>query len=1137
MAEGSGQCFFCGKPERKGIRLLRYETRAVCEECLAELKATSPFSFSDHVLKAGKEPSTDAPVTWPPDLSPDNSRKSPGETPVLSSSDYTVPPSSRESADACDISGALGSQLTFNKESRIVLAEAKKSLGRTYETIAFEVVKAYFPRRPVTVRAAIYEEGMTLRRSIEISVQGSFISDELEAAEFMLRRNLGLAEGDTISVVSTGPPEIFDAVLPSGRRWVFMLADMKREEAEKLLQWNVYGTSRKRDADTEKERIPAEIAEAVGDALRRHLDSYSNPAVLCRFALVTAMSGYYERCRHTLSRIPAESPYSPEAANILAMIEAEDRAGKGVSESIRVLKSELLAHNIRRIIGEVLRFNLALLLEETGEPGSAEELYRRIFERDWHFLDVRERLGRLSPEGIASAGCAKNLRIIRRALSHWHRSLGSFPESLEELAPAWISSVPVCPASGIAYDYQKTAYSFRVWCSRCQYAEGGTEAEQYAEGGAEVELTSEGSAEAEQTGKGCTGTGQSFEAGKSGHIDSSASDSGADNPCTERPVIDSDVSDHSKREIQDGPCIAADEAPEHDSSDSTGESVELSMDESTVKAIAAACAEAGKMKMSRVGTEHLLLGILRTATGRVARILKKSGVMISKIRREIRKKTGKDYEYGSSEPVFSRFSLDAIEEAFSIVRAGAGGKVEIAHLLLGVIAMQPGLACESISNSGVDIGELEWEIAKLLKEMESRNVKSSPPTGSEAAEDADDGNAGAVEVGQQLKAADGWKMVKACRTEYQAIFEKDYVLKISETDFICRLDLRSRTFSSSQITYDSKTGRVFYISIPIYEVMRGGQDRAGIFSPHVCDRKVLNAEAALGGRQLSDDEKEDYMPHALQTVRPAIYSVSIHDGRTERIAQALPGYDFKGMLALSPGGSSLITSMKQSGRKSGKREDPRIAFITVSTGKLTSVPFETSEVYPEDIRFGPENQILSLVPPGELRIFNFSGSMKYYFTADGFVQGASFHPRQNRVAVGMQGICIWDLDSDDFRQITPYGSFPVWSPDGDHIWFRRDDSTLCTVEVHSEKVKAICMVKGVRSPGLLLSSKPVFSPCGRYLFCALSASSDEAAETEGCRATGEETGGGFERDFFCIVDTVKKQIWSAPGRSQSFLWV
>lgn len=1116
MTEESGKCFFCGRTDGEGVRLRRYETRFVCDKCLAEFGKSTPFSFSDQLLNSLKKSPSDTRVQSFSDHTPAADRKPSADPSAPSSSDRECLPSREKPAEASDFYASSDSQLVFSKEGRMVLAEAKRSLGRAYETMAFEIVKAYFPRRPVTVRVAIYEDGMTLRRSMEISVQGTFIADEVEAAEFMLRRNLGLAEGDTINVVSTGSPEIFDAVLPSGRRWVFLLADMKREEAEKLLAWNVRCAGRERDA-VEKERIAAEIADIVGEALRKNLAGYFHPAVLCRSALVTAISGYYDRCRQILFRIPGGSPLSAEVANILAMIEAEDKAGKGVGESIRILRRELLALNARTIIGEVLRFNLALLLEETGELGSAEELYRRIFERDWHFLDVRERLGRLSPEGIVSADCAKNLRIIRRALSHWHRSLGSFPEVLGELAPAWISSVPVCPVSGIAYDYEKTASSFRVWCSRCRSGEGCEEAGLSVEGGAETEKT--------------------VEAGEAGSNDSSPSDTEPDNIGKERSAIGSGAPVHSERESQDELPVIEDEAPEHKSGDSAGESVKLSMDESAVKAITVACAEARKMKMSHVGTEHLLLGILKTATGRFARILKKSGVMISKIRREIRKKTGKGDEAGSSEPVFTRFALDAIEGAFDLARAGAGGKVAIAHLLLGVLAMQFGLACESISNSGVDIAALELEIVSALRDEGSQIRKDGIPSQSQDAVNAGGFNYNEASGAEVLKAAEGWKAVQAAKTEYRAVYEKDYVLKISETDFKSRLYLRSRTFSSSQIAYDRITGKVYYISIPISDVMTEEQDKPGLFSKLESDGKEPDDVSDITGRQLSENDKESHMTHSLQKVRPAIYAVSIRDNWAERITKAPPGYDFKGTLALSPTGSTLITMMTQAGRQSAEKENPRLAFVDTSTGRLTSVLFEIREVYPEDIRFEPKKEILSLVPPGDLRIFDFRGIIQHSLTAEGFVQGAAFHPKLNRVAVGMQGICVWDVDSGEFRQIAPYGSYPVWSPDGYHIWFRRDDSTLCSVDVHSGKVKAICSLRGVRHAGSFLSSRPVFSPCGRYLFCELSASSDEAQRAGICRASVEGKDIDSSREFFCIVDTVKKQIWSAPGRSQSFLWI
>ena len=64
-------------------------------------------------------------------------------------------------------------------------------------------------------------------------------------------------------------------------------------------------------------------------------------------------------------------------------------------------------------------------------------------------------------------------------------------------------------------------------------------------------------------------------------------------------------------------------------------------DEEARAVMARACAEAKKMGVSYVGTEHLLLGILKTVNGRVAGILKRAGIRISRVRGEVKNENDK----------------------------------------------------------------------------------------------------------------------------------------------------------------------------------------------------------------------------------------------------------------------------------------------------------------------------------------------------------------------------------------------------------------------------------------------------------------------------------------------------------------
>jgi hypothetical protein len=144
---------------------------------------------------------------------------------------------------------------------------------------------------------------------------------------------------------------------------------------------------------------------------------------------------------------------------------------------MEILRRNIPLRSSRDACGKILRYNLARLLEEDGMPG-AEELYREIFHSDWHFLDVRERLRTFSPETIALAECRRNLHTVAAALENWHRTINAFPGSLEDLVPAFLSSIPECPVSSMVYEYRREPDCAMILCSGHHHADCGLAAEE-----------------------------------------------------------------------------------------------------------------------------------------------------------------------------------------------------------------------------------------------------------------------------------------------------------------------------------------------------------------------------------------------------------------------------------------------------------------------------------------------------------------------------------------------------------------------------------------------------------------------------------------------------------------------------------
>ncbi len=123
--------------------------------------------------------------------------------------------------------------------------------------------------------------------------------------------------------------------------------------------------------------------------------------------------------------------------------------------------------------------------------------------------------------------------------------------------------------------------------------------------------------------------------------------------------------------------------------------------------------EALRLGHDYIGTEHLLLGLIREDSGIAADILKALDVDLKKIRQEVEKLvshgTATDVQLPFT-PRGKKFLELALEEASNLGHNYIGTE----HLLLGLIGEQEGIAAEVLDNIGVDIETVRTEVAGLL---------------------------------------------------------------------------------------------------------------------------------------------------------------------------------------------------------------------------------------------------------------------------------------------------------------------------------------------------------------------------------------------------------------------------------------
>ena len=133
------------------------------------------------------------------------------------------------------------------------------------------------------------------------------------------------------------------------------------------------------------------------------------------------------------------------------------------------------------------------------------------------------------------------------------------------------------------------------------------------------------------------------------------------------------------------------------------------------KVIILAKEEARRFNHDYIGTEHILLGLVREGEGVAASVLQKLGVSLEKIRLEIEKlvQPGPTTQIIGDIP-FTPRAKKALELAAEEARALGHNYIGTEHLLLGLIREGEGMASQVLLNLGLDLNTVRNEVMELL---------------------------------------------------------------------------------------------------------------------------------------------------------------------------------------------------------------------------------------------------------------------------------------------------------------------------------------------------------------------------------------------------------------------------------------
>jgi hypothetical protein len=129
--------------------------------------------------------------------------------------------------------------------------------------------------------------------------------------------------------------------------------------------------------------------------------------------------------------------------------------------------------------------------------------------------------------------------------------------------------------------------------------------------------------------------------------------------------------------------------------------------------ISLAYKEADRLNHDYLGTEHLLLGLIKLRQGTAVAVLQKIGLDLDKVRSEVEKLVGTGVKMIADMPYTPRtkkvLSL-ALDEAKALNHTYVGTE----HILLGLLREGDGVAARVLKNMNVDIDRTRLEILKEL---------------------------------------------------------------------------------------------------------------------------------------------------------------------------------------------------------------------------------------------------------------------------------------------------------------------------------------------------------------------------------------------------------------------------------------
>ncbi|HET8529463.1 MAG TPA: Clp protease N-terminal domain-containing protein [Gaiellaceae bacterium] len=132
------------------------------------------------------------------------------------------------------------------------------------------------------------------------------------------------------------------------------------------------------------------------------------------------------------------------------------------------------------------------------------------------------------------------------------------------------------------------------------------------------------------------------------------------------------------------------------------------------QAVVLAQDEARALGHNYIGTEHLLLGLVREQEGLAARALDALGITLAAVREEVQRIVGVGDESATGQIPFTPRAKESLERALREALSLRHNYIGTEHILLGLVALDEGAALRVLATLDADADAVRTEVLRTL---------------------------------------------------------------------------------------------------------------------------------------------------------------------------------------------------------------------------------------------------------------------------------------------------------------------------------------------------------------------------------------------------------------------------------------